>query len=276
MAGRCPWQYGTICSGKATGAFGRWGFLAPWTRSTPLLASIVVWYRWVPEPQSATTPRELNPRKPNRIYQNRFFFASSGLESKETAQNSRSISILRELETLACCTFHVLCGVSFSYGRRFTAVRDLLQGQMTSMDKAANVVLDNEGLPQQPDKCCTGSPKMTRALSRKGSNRMERRSGEEQEQDDLVKKLIIKVVPSQLEQLKMPLVQNKALVTPQSQCASCAPILTDSGEGRNKKFNRLTSVHPRKILLFFATLSSVGTMILIYFTLAINGGKAEA
>ncbi len=31
-----------------------------------------------------------------------------------------------------------------------------------------------------------------RALSRKGSNRMERRSGEEQEQDDLVKKLIIK------------------------------------------------------------------------------------
>uniref|UniRef100_A0A0E0H7A8 Uncharacterized protein n=1 Tax=Oryza nivara TaxID=4536 RepID=A0A0E0H7A8_ORYNI len=150
------------------------------------------------------------------------------------------------------------------------------QGQMTSMDKAANVVLDIEGLPQQPDKCCTGSPKMTRALSRKGSNRMERRSGEEQEQDDLVKKLIIKVVPSQLEQLKMPLVQNKALVTPQSQCAACAPILTDSGEGRNKKFNRLTSVHPRKILLFFATLSSVGTMILIYFTLAINGGKAEA
>uniref|UniRef100_A0A0E0H7A7 Uncharacterized protein n=1 Tax=Oryza nivara TaxID=4536 RepID=A0A0E0H7A7_ORYNI len=150
------------------------------------------------------------------------------------------------------------------------------KGQMTSMDKAANVVLDIEGLPQQPDKCCTGSPKMTRALSRKGSNRMERRSGEEQEQDDLVKKLIIKVVPSQLEQLKMPLVQNKALVTPQSQCAACAPILTDSGEGRNKKFNRLTSVHPRKILLFFATLSSVGTMILIYFTLAINGGKAEA
>uniref|UniRef100_A0A0E0DK00 Uncharacterized protein n=1 Tax=Oryza meridionalis TaxID=40149 RepID=A0A0E0DK00_9ORYZ len=150
------------------------------------------------------------------------------------------------------------------------------EGQMTSMDKAANVVLDIEGLPQQPDKCCTGSPKMTRALSRKGSNRMERRGGEEQEQDDLVKKLIIKVVPSQLEQLKMPLVQNKALVTPQSQCAACAPILTDSGEGRNKKFNRLTSVHPRKILLFFATLSSVGTMILIYFTLAINGGKAEA
>ncbi|KAG8043893.1 hypothetical protein GUJ93_ZPchr0458g22745 [Zizania palustris] len=117
---------------------------------------------------------------------------------------------------------------------------------------------------------------LQRALSRKSSNRMERRIGEEQEQDDLVKKLIIKVVPSQLEQLKMPLVQNKTFVAPQSQCAGCAPILTDSGEGRNKKFTQLTSSHPRKILLFFATLSSVGTMILIYFALAINGGRAEA
>lgn len=29
------------------------------------------------------------------------------------------------------------------------------------MDKTANVVLDIEGLPQPPDKCCSGSPKMT-------------------------------------------------------------------------------------------------------------------
>jgi hypothetical protein len=28
------------------------------------------------------------------------------------------------------------------------------------MDKTANVVLDIEGLPQPPDKCCSGSPKM--------------------------------------------------------------------------------------------------------------------
>ncbi|CAM0902432.1 unnamed protein product [Alopecurus aequalis] len=143
---------------------------------------------------------------------------------------------------------------------------DLLQSQITSMDRTANVVLDIEGPPQQPDKCCTGSPKMTRALSRKGPNRMERRGGEEQEPDDLGKKLVIKVVPSQLEQLKLPVAQNKTLVTPQ--CTT--PVLTDSVEGRSKRFNRLTSYHPRRILLFFATLSSVGTMILIYFTLAIN------
>jgi len=29
------------------------------------------------------------------------------------------------------------------------------------MDKTASVVLDIEGLPQPPDKCCSGSPKMT-------------------------------------------------------------------------------------------------------------------
>ncbi|AQK47190.1 uncharacterized protein [Zea mays] len=143
---------------------------------------------------------------------------------------------------------------------------------ITSMDRTANnAVLDIESLPQPPDKCCSGSPKMIRALSRKGSNRMERRGGGggEQEQEDLAKKLVIKVVPSQLEQ--QPLGQNKALVAPH-----CTPVLVDSGEGRSKRFiSRFTSINPRKILLLFATLSSVGTTILIYFTLAINS-KAEA
>lgn len=171
------------------------------------------------------------------------------MENEETAERWRKLTVHIHLE-----------GIGENKGSG--------KSQITRMDKAANVVLDIEGLPQQPDKCCTGSPKMTRALSRKGSNRMERRGGEEQEQEDLAKKFIIKVVPSQLEQLKLPLVQNKTLVAPQ--CAACTPVLTDTGEGRNKRFNRLTSVHPRKILLLFATLSSVGTMILIYFTLAIN------
>ncbi|XP_020092503.1 uncharacterized protein LOC109713009 isoform X1 [Ananas comosus] len=144
----------------------------------------------------------------------------------------------------------------------------LLQGPIGLMEKAGNVVLDIESLTQPPDKCCTGSPKMSRALSRKGSNRMERRSGEEQETDDASKKLVVKVVPSQLDQLKLPLVPNKALVA--AQPAAGSPVITDSGEARNKRFHRLTAIHPRKILLLFATVSSMGTMILIYFTLAIN------
>ncbi|OAY65652.1 hypothetical protein ACMD2_11414, partial [Ananas comosus] len=124
-------------------------------------------------------------------------------------------------------------------------------GPIGLMEKAGNVVLDIESLTQPPDKCCTGSPKMSRALSRKGSNRMERRSGEEQETDDASKKLVVKVVPSQLDQLKLPLVPNKALIA--AQPAAGSPVITDSAEARNKRFHRLTAIHPRKILLLFAT-----------------------
>ncbi|KAJ0966815.1 hypothetical protein J5N97_023732 [Dioscorea zingiberensis] len=135
--------------------------------------------------------------------------------------------------------------------------------QNAAVDKAGNVVLDIENLVLPPDKCCSGSPKMTRALSRKGSWRMDRRNGEDQEADEASKKLVVKVVPSQLELLKQPLAPNKAAAPLNNPC------LPETGDVRHKRFSRLTTIHPKKILLFFATMSSMGTMILIYFTLAI-------
>ncbi|KAF3335409.1 hypothetical protein FCM35_KLT19916 [Carex littledalei] len=144
----------------------------------------------------------------------------------------------------------------------------LLQNQVNTMDKSGNLVLDIEGLTHTSDKCCSGSPKVMRALSRKGSNRMDRRGGEEYETEDGAKKLIVKVIPSQLEQLKLPLVQNKSSML--SPCTATSPALNDIGDSRYKRFNRLAPINPRKIVLFFATVSSLGTMILIYFTLAIN------
>ncbi|KAJ3689213.1 hypothetical protein LUZ61_018377 [Rhynchospora tenuis] len=144
----------------------------------------------------------------------------------------------------------------------------LLQSQVNTMDKSGSLVLDIEGLAHASDKCCSGSPKVMRALSRKGSNRMERRGGEEYETEDGSKKLVVKVVPSQQEQLKLPLVQNKSSIP--SSCTTTAPALTELGDARYKRFHRLAPINPRKIVLFFATVSSLGTMILIYFTLAIN------
>ncbi|OAY65645.1 hypothetical protein ACMD2_11406, partial [Ananas comosus] len=120
-------------------------------------------------------------------------------------------------------------------------------GPIGLMEKAGNVVLDIESLTQPPINVAL-DPKMSRALSRKGSNRMERRSGEEQETDDASKKLVVK-----LDQLKLPLVPNKALVA--AQPAAGSPVITDSGEARNKRFHRLTAIHPRKILLLFATVA---------------------
>uniref|UniRef100_A0A1D1XLS8 Terminal uridylyltransferase 7 n=1 Tax=Anthurium amnicola TaxID=1678845 RepID=A0A1D1XLS8_9ARAE len=143
----------------------------------------------------------------------------------------------------------------------------LVQCQNTALDRVGSVVLDIDSLTHSSEKC-SGSPKMTKALSRKGSSRMERRGNEEQEGDDASKKFVVKVVSSQLDQLKQPLAAGKVLVTVNSTANN--PNLADSGDGRNKRLSRLTTMHPRKILLFFATMSSMGTMILIYFTLAIN------
>ncbi|OVA07898.1 hypothetical protein BVC80_8991g40 [Macleaya cordata] len=127
---------------------------------------------------------------------------------------------------------------------------------MTTMD---SVVLDIESLVQSSD-ISSGSPKMTRALARKGSCRMERKFGAEEEETDLASKKLLVKVNSHLE----PLISSKAV-------SSSAPTtLTDMSDGRSKRFNRLIALNPRKILLIFATVSSMGTMILIYFTLAIN------
>ncbi|XP_064960801.1 uncharacterized protein LOC135584467 isoform X1 [Musa acuminata AAA Group] len=140
----------------------------------------------------------------------------------------------------------------------------VMQGEVTSVDRAGNIVLDIESLTQSSDKC-SGSPKMTKALSRKGSSRMERRNGEEQDADETTKK-VTKVVCYHLEQFKQSSVPNKTLIiVPTSANAS----ISDAGDGRLRKFNHLTAINPRRILLLLASLSSMGTMILIYFTLAI-------
>ncbi|KAG0484499.1 hypothetical protein HPP92_008392 [Vanilla planifolia] len=148
----------------------------------------------------------------------------------------------------------------------------MLASNIMLIDKSENVVLDIESIIQPPDKC-SGSPKVTKALSRKGSNRMERRSGEEQEGEEIPKKLVVKVVSSQIEHLKSALVPSKTILT--TPCLANSTNLADAGDGRIKRFNRLTTINPRRILLLFASMSSIGTMILIYFTLSIyqKGGS---
>ncbi|KAJ4973808.1 hypothetical protein NE237_006982 [Protea cynaroides] len=149
---------------------------------------------------------------------------------------------------------------------KFLTLSLLYKGQSAAMDKTANVVLDIESLVQLTDKS-SGSPKMTRALSRKGSCRIERRGVDEEEIDEATKKILLKVY-SHLEPVKQPLITNK--VSTAGTATPNGPNLIETSDARSKKFNRLISLNPRKILLLFATLSSMGTMILIYFTLAIN------
>lgn len=57
---------------------------------------------------------------------------------------------------------------------------------------------------------------------------------------------------SQLEVLKQQLMSNK----PSALVASIpnSLILADNGDGRNKRLSRFVAIHPKKILLIFATL----------------------
>ncbi|KAJ6898927.1 hypothetical protein NC652_025440 [Populus alba x Populus x berolinensis] len=142
-----------------------------------------------------------------------------------------------------------------------------VQTDAATLDKTAFVVLDMESLAQPSDRN-NGSPKMTRALSRKWSYRAERWTGNEDEGiDEPAKKLLIKG-SSQLDPLKQQLATNKALGP--SLTTPGGPNLADPADGWNKRFNRLMAISPRKILFIFATMSSMGTLMLIYFTLAIN------
>ncbi|KMZ70353.1 hypothetical protein ZOSMA_1G03350 [Zostera marina] len=138
------------------------------------------------------------------------------------------------------------------------------------MNLNGSVVLDIDSLVQLSlDKSSGGSsPKTTKALSRKNCGRMERRSCEDVEIDDPSRKNIVKVVTPQIDPLKQPSATSKTLMV--STATANNLCLADSLDGRNKRFNRFTSINPRKILLLFATMSSMGTMILIYFTLTIS------
>ncbi|KAH0462789.1 hypothetical protein IEQ34_010364 [Dendrobium chrysotoxum] len=148
----------------------------------------------------------------------------------------------------------------------------MIQSNIMAMDKASNVVLDIESQKQPPDKRCSGS----KSLARKGSYRMDKQETEEPSKNLFIKEINIlslfydngkqqhlAVLPPQLDQLKPPLVQSKALITVPSVLNS--PISADSGDGRNKRFQRWTTIHPRKILLFFAT---IGTRTSIHLAVA--------
>ncbi|KMZ72524.1 hypothetical protein ZOSMA_162G00450 [Zostera marina] len=143
------------------------------------------------------------------------------------------------------------------------------QTQITAVEKCGSVVLDIKSLSQYAEKCSgTGSPKLTKVLSRKGSNRMEKPNADDLEADDASKKIVVKVICSQIDQPKMVTTSNKAHLT--TIASANAANFTELGDGRNKRFSRLRSIRPRSILLFFASMSSMGTILLIYFTLAIN------
>ncbi|XP_042470550.1 uncharacterized protein LOC122052878 [Zingiber officinale] len=144
----------------------------------------------------------------------------------------------------------------------------LMESHGPPLDKAGSLVLDIENLTQTSESC-SPSPKVMKTLSRKGSSRIDRRNVEEQDIDGATKKVIVKGrVPCCQVAIEQQLVLSRpfAGIPPM---ANISNLSADMGDGRMRKFNHFMTINPKKILLLFASMSSLGTIILIYFTLVI-------
>ncbi|XP_058072678.1 uncharacterized protein LOC131221440 isoform X2 [Magnolia sinica] len=133
-------------------------------------------------------------------------------------------------------------------------------------------VVDMESLVHVADKDSNES-NLQRTLSRKGSQRVEWKAAVERDTSDagafggvcMAEKSVV-----------VPL-----LVTPTAEPVTTTP--TTTAENRCRRFigsssgigMRSSWLDPRKVLFLFATLSSMGTIILIYFTLSISNIDAR-
>ncbi|XP_074586623.1 uncharacterized protein LOC141842314 [Curcuma longa] len=144
----------------------------------------------------------------------------------------------------------------------------LMESHGPPLDKAGSLVLDIENLTQTSESC-SPSPKVMKTLSRKGSSRIDRRNVEEQDIDGATKKLVIKGrVPCCQVAIEQQLVLSRPFAG-NPPVANISNLSADMGDGRMRKFNHFMTINPKKILLLFASMSSLGTIILIYFTLVI-------
>ncbi|XP_058092606.1 uncharacterized protein LOC131239060 [Magnolia sinica] len=144
-------------------------------------------------------------------------------------------------------------------------------GMMKRSERCDSFALDIENLLHFADMDLTGSPRSTlqRNLSRKGCGRGERKGAGQKEKPDTPK--------GGLGGVSTP---EKSVAVPLLVTTAVDPIIiADTRYRRSSSSNRRSSWgDPRRILFFFATLSSMGTIILIYFTLSLGkiNGTDEA
>lgn len=120
-----------------------------------------------------------------------------------------------------------------------------------------------------------GNPKFTKVLSRKFS-RGDKRTNDcpVEEETGRGSKYTPKGLQTEFLESLLPCNSPKKLLLPIMAPAqhkeTDSRSRQDLTDGRWRRYRRSASLDPRKILFTFATLSSIGTMILIYFTLAVS------
>ncbi|WMV16224.1 hypothetical protein MTR67_009609, partial [Solanum verrucosum] len=166
-------------------------------------------------------------------------------------------------------------------------VSDHMNGLQYTSTKSDSFVVDMERFSHIIEKDINANSRITRNLSRKGSFR----SGEKKTNSNAVNEKDTNFTENSprassllgggiTPEKPMALTTSSDQHTPQTHNhqitivaghgAAAAATESKIG-GRRFSFRRSTNwtIDPRRILLFFATLSSMGTMLLIYFTLSI-------
>ncbi|XP_015574295.2 uncharacterized protein LOC8267382 isoform X1 [Ricinus communis] len=179
-------------------------------------------------------------------------------------------------------------------GTQKISVLDHINGFEYSAEKSDNFVIDMESFSHATNnKEVNPNSRITfqRSLSRKGSLRMSGRGGDKKinsnpspnDRDAAVATSSPRVGPGMPEKGSMVSVgtadhpSSSAQVHHQITITTTNNLNASSTEGRctirRNSFKRPSlswTIDPKRVLFFFATLSSMGTMLLIYFTLSIG------
>ncbi|KAJ4838733.1 hypothetical protein Tsubulata_033583 [Turnera subulata] len=151
-------------------------------------------------------------------------------------------------------------------------------------EKSDNFVIDMESFTNGPNKDVNANARITRSLSRKGSQRLGEKkinsNASTNDRDSIVAtspprgpgtpEKTAMVTAGTTDHSSNPQVHHQITIT----TGNINPTTEGKCALRRNSFMKRSSpswgLDPKRVLFFFATLSSMGTMLLIYFTLSIG------
>ncbi|XP_042068394.1 uncharacterized protein LOC121811593 isoform X2 [Salvia splendens] len=164
------------------------------------------------------------------------------------------------------------------------SVVDHVNGLHHSTTKSDSFVVDMERfshlIEKEKEKVTNSAhSRITRNLSRKGSMKPAERKVSSNERDAsmiatspratfTLEKQALVVAGPQDHSLATPQLHHQISIT--NGCITTASAQTKAGPTKRFGFRRSSTIDPTRILFFFATISCMGTILLIYFTLSMG------
>ncbi|XP_019252065.1 PREDICTED: uncharacterized protein LOC109231001 isoform X2 [Nicotiana attenuata] len=174
------------------------------------------------------------------------------------------------------------------------SVSDHINGLKCASTKSESFVVNMESISHLVEKEISGNSRITRNLSRKGSLRGGEKRTNFNAMNEKDTNLMVATSPRANTPEKTmavtvgtadhrtPDIHNQitaAAATPLVAAANSVTATESKVGGRRFSLRRSSSpswtIDPRRILIFFATLSSIGTILLIYFTLSMTKVTGE-